>query len=157
MNLKRGGGFTADAEEVLARELTRRNLTPGDLKRYVAVTQRNQLRDEVTERGGRYRSLGFQFFGGRYRNESDRRAAIQVRTKWFTISGIPLIPIASYRFKRGGHAGQWSRTRTRRGVIERVPLDWAQVFTTWLKTAAMLVGVLVSIVVISWLLNGRRH
>jgi hypothetical protein len=157
LNLKRQSGFTAEAEEVLAGELTRRNLTSGDLKRYVAVTQRNKLREEVTERCGGYRSLGLQFFGRRYFNEADRSADIQVRTKWFTITGIPLIPIASYRFKHMGHSGRWSSTRTRQGVIDRVSLDWAQVFMTWVKTANLIVGVGLLIVVISWLLNGGRH
>jgi hypothetical protein len=157
LNLKREGGFTAEAEEVLAGELTRRNLTPGDLKRYVAVTQRNKLREEVTERGGGYRSLGLQFFGGRYLNDADRSADIQIRTKWFTISGIPLVPIASYRFKCMSHSGKWSSTSTQRGVIDRVSLDWAQVFMTWIKTAVLIVGVGLLIVVISWFLNGGRH
>jgi hypothetical protein len=157
LNLKRQSGFTAEAEEVLSGELTRRNLTPGDLKKYVAVTRRNKLRAEVTERGGGYRSLGFQFFGGRYLNEADRSADIQVRTKWFTISGIPLVPIASYRFKRMGHSRKWSSATSQQGVVDRVSLDWAQVFMTWAKTATLIIGVGLLIVVISWLLNAGRH
>jgi hypothetical protein len=134
-----------------------RNLGPGDLKRYVAATQRNKLREEVTERGGGYRSLGFQFFGGRYLNESDRGANILIRTKWFTISGIPLIPIASYRFKCTSRPGKWSQSNTGQKVIDRVSLDWAQVFITWIKTAILFVGAGLLIVVISWYLDRGRH
>jgi len=36
LNLKREGGFTAEAEQVLGEELARRNLVSGDLKRYAA-------------------------------------------------------------------------------------------------------------------------
>lgn len=61
LNLKREGGFTAEAERVLTEELARRNLGPGDLKQFVAATQRNKLREEVKERGGGYRELGLQF------------------------------------------------------------------------------------------------
>lgn len=35
LNLKREGGFTAEAEQVLGEEMARRNLGSGDLKRYV--------------------------------------------------------------------------------------------------------------------------
>ena len=48
--------------------------------KYVAASERNKLRDEVTERGGGYRSLGLQFFGKSFINESDREADVQVRT-----------------------------------------------------------------------------
>jgi hypothetical protein len=141
---------------VLGKELARRNLGSGDLKRYVAETQRNKLREEVTERGGGYRSLGLQFFGGRYLNEADRRANIQVRTKWFTMSGIPLIPIASYRFKCTGISGESTHASEHR-VIDRVSLDWPQVFITWIKTAILFVGAGLLIVGISWYMDHRRH
>jgi hypothetical protein len=157
LKLRTDGGFTEEAEQVLCKELDRRHLTTGDVKKYVAATERNDLRDEVVERGGGYRSLGLQFFGKTYLNESDRVAKIQVRTKWFTASGIPLIPIASYRFKCAENSGSSFRTNTRRNVINRVPLNWPQVFMTFAKTAMQVIGWILLIVAISELLSGRRH
>jgi hypothetical protein len=150
LNLKREGGFTIEAEQVLGEELARRNLGPHDLKQYAADVKRNKLREEVTERGGGYRELGFQFFGGRYLSEADRIANIQVRTKWFTISGIPLIPIASYRLKCISSSGK-------RSVIDRVSLDWVQVFRTWTKTAITLIGAVLLIIGICWFLGRTQH
>lgn len=156
LNLKQEGGFTAEAKRVLGEELARRNLGAGDLKRFVAVTERNKLREEVTERGGGYRSPGLQFFGGRYLNEADRTANIQVRTKWFTMSGIPLIPLASYRFKCTSNGSKSSQS-SEQTVLNRVSLDWVQVFTTSIKTAMVFAGICLLIVGISWYLEHGRH
>ena len=136
LKLRAEGGFTEDAEQALGNELARRHLGPANVKQYVAASARNQLRDEVAERGGGYRSLGLQFFGKSFIDESDRVANIQVRTKWFTISGIPLIPIASYRFK----AGSSFSANTQRNVVNRIPIYWPQVFMTFIKTACVIFG-----------------
>ncbi len=80
LHLMAEDGFTDDAELVLRNELARRHLTSGDVMKYVAASERNKLRDEVTERGGGYRSLGLQFLGKSFINESDREADVQVRT-----------------------------------------------------------------------------
>lgn len=145
LKLRSEGGFTEEAERVLANELARRHLASGDVKKYVAASERNNLRDEVVERGGGYRSLGLQFFGRSFLNESDRAANIQVRTRWFTMSGIPLIPIASYRFKAGSPFSAF----TQRSVIDRVPIHWPQVFMTFLKTASFIIGACLLIVGLS--------
>ncbi len=157
LNLRAESGFTVEAEQVLGKELVRRHLGSGDVKKYVAASERNDLRDEVVERGGGYRSLGLQFFGKSFLNESDRSANIQVRTKWFTVSGIPLIPIASYRFKCATNSGSSFPTNTQRSVINRVPLNWSQVFITFAKTAMLLMGAGLLIVGVSWFLSGRGH
>jgi hypothetical protein len=50
LNLRSEGGFTEQAEQVLADELKRRNLRASDVKRY-AVPERIKLREEVQEKG----------------------------------------------------------------------------------------------------------
>jgi len=127
------------------------------VKRYAAASKRSNLQDEVVERGGGYRSLGHQFFGKRYFNEADKRANIQTWTKWFTISGIPLIPIASYRFKCTHSSGKQFPTNIQKRVIDRVPLNWSQVFIVWIETAILIVGVGLLIVGVSWYLNRGGH
>jgi hypothetical protein len=157
LNLRAEGGFREEAEQVLGKELARRHLGSSDVKKQVAVSERDNLRDEVVERGGGYRSLGLQFFGKTFLSESDRAADIQVRTKWFAVSGIPLIPIASYRFKCTKYSGSSFPANTQRKVINRVPLNWPQVFVTFAKTAMLVVGAGLLIVAIGWFLTGRGH
>ena len=149
LNLKREGGFTEEAERVLADELRRRNLEAGDLKGYEAQSERIKLREETTEKNPRGRGLSLLFFGRRYLNEEDRKANIQIRTKWFALGGIPLVPIASYRFQCTRDTRRWfSRNGTQR-VINRVPLNWTQVLLTWLKMAVVLVFVFVVVVLLA--------
>lgn len=135
--LKHEGGFTPEAERVLEREFARRNLHSDDVVSYAKATERKNLREEVVERGGGYRRPGIQIFGKLYLNEADRRANIQVRTKWFTIRGIPVVPLASYRFK--------VQSKNCQRVINRVPLNWGQVFLTWIKTVGLCAAVVVII------------
>lgn len=157
LNLKREGGFTDEAEQVLGNELRRRNLTPGDLERYIVESEHSKLHEEVKERGDGYRSIGLQFFGRNYINEADKEANIQLRTKWFTMSGIPLIPIASYRFKCTGSPGKLFTANTQQEVLNRVPLNWTQVCMTWVKTATILVGAVLLIAGIYWCLHQGKH
>ena len=146
LNLAREGGFTEEAQRVFAEELKRRNLNDADLKRYIARGDHIKLREEAEERGMRSRGLGLQFFGRRFLSDSDREANIQLRTKFVALGGIPLIPIASYRFKCTGYREQGR-------VIDRVPLNWTQVFITWVKNAILLIGLVLLIVGIE---QGRR-
>ena len=100
---------------------------------------------------------GLQFFGRNYINEADRDANIQLRTKWFPLSGIPLVPIASYRLKCTGSPGTWFMANTQQRVINRVPLNWTQVCITWIKTATIFVGSVLIILGIYWFLGHGRH
>lgn len=139
LNLKIEGGFTQEAERVFSEELRRRNLGVDNIERYKAQGELFKLREEATEKGNTLRGSGLLFFGRRYMNEEDRHANVQVRTKWFALSWIPLIPIASYRFQCPSHARRRLSDGGQR-VINRVPLDWAQVFVTWFKTAILCIG-----------------
>jgi hypothetical protein len=141
LNLKSEGGFTSEAAVVLAKELAKRNLLGKQAKRN-KLSKRIELHEEVRERGGGYRMPGLQLFGRSYLNDADRKANIQVRTKWFTISYIPLFPIASYRFKCSASSDKWAGANSVQNVINRVPLDWAQVLMTWIKTAVLIGGIL---------------
>lgn len=157
LNLRSEGGFTDEAERVISEELRRRNLNASDLKRYEAQGERIKLREETTEKGSGGRGPGLLFFGRHYLNEQDRQANIQVRTKWFTLGGVPLVPLASYRFQCTGDAHNWLSDNGKQRVINRVPLNWEQVFLTWLKTAAVLIAGILVMAGIFWCVNhGRR-
>ena len=131
LSLKSEGGLSEEALPVLADELKRRNLKDADLRHH-AVPERIKLREEATEKGFRFRGPGFLFFGRSYLNGTDKEANIQLRTKWFAMAGIPLVPIASYRFKCTGDTGQ--------RAVGRVPLNWKQVRLTGMKTAIVVLG-----------------
>ena len=154
LNLEREGGFTEVAERVFADELRRRKLDASDLKRYELQGARANLRKATTEKGGRTWGPGVLFFGGRYLDEDDRRANIQVRTKWFALGGIPLVPIASYRFKCSNDSSRRRSRDNKQRVIGRVPLDWTQVLLTWFETA---IGLAFLILVLAGLIWYRNH
>ncbi len=45
LNLRSEGGFTEEAEQVLGKELARRHLASGDVKKYFAASERHELRE----------------------------------------------------------------------------------------------------------------
>jgi hypothetical protein len=92
----------------------------------------------------RSRSLGFGLYSRIYLSEADREANIQVRTKFFVFA-IPLVPIASHRFKCSGKPGKWFQWNTDQHVLNRVPLLWRQVFITWLSTLLWIGGTIAAI------------
>jgi hypothetical protein len=137
------GGLVDEAKQALADELRRRNLKKSDLVRH-KESPRVRLRREATERRvplSGYGGTGLFFFGRHYLTPADKEADIQLRTKWVAFSYLPLIPLASYRFKckqQGWKFFHW----TDQVVLNRVPLNWDQVFLTWLKASPVYIVVL---------------
>jgi len=123
------GGLIPEAQLALAEELHRRNIKKTDVALHKEKRQET-LEKEATERWFPFGySLGYAFYGRKYLNEDDRRQNIHVRTKFFVFT-IPLIPIASYRFKCSGSPSKWFQWNTQYRVLNRVPLNWDQVFLT---------------------------
>jgi hypothetical protein len=154
LNLRREGGFTEQAEQVLADELKQRNLKATDVKKY-AVPGRIKLREEAQEKGFAGKGPALLFFGRRYLSEADKAANIQLRTKWFALGGIPVVPLASYRFKCTGNPSKWFGRDADQRVINRVPLNWPQVFLTWAKTAIFILLVFLVAVGFFWYQDHR--
>jgi hypothetical protein len=157
LNLRAEDGFTEQAEQVLAEELKRRNLKASDVKRNMAHKNRINLRDEAKEKGVAGRGPALLFFGNRYLNEADKTANIRLRTKWFALGGMPIVPLASYRFKCKGTPGKWLWGDAEQRVIERVPLNWPQVFLTWAKTALCILLVFLLAVGFAWYQEHRSR
>jgi hypothetical protein len=148
------GGLVDEAKGPLAEELRRRNLKPSDLPRH-KESQRTRLRREasertITSRGG---PTGLAFFGRHYLTPADKEANIQLRTKWIAFSGLPLVPLASYRFKCKQHGWRFWHW-TDQVVIDRVRLNWDQVFLTWLKASPFYLVIL--ILLLGWV-RFRHH
>ena len=145
------GGLVPEAQLALTEELHRRNLKKSDLAQH-RPSARKRLESESRELWFplvRYHSLGFGFYGRKYLNEHDRKEHIQVRTKFFVFT-IPLIPIASYRFKCTGDPNKWFQWNTQYRVLNHVPLNWDQVFLTWAKTAAWIIGMFAAVALYVW-------
>lgn len=138
------GGLVDEAEQALANELRRRNLKKSDLVHH-KESPRARLRHEATERElplSRCGGTGLFFFGRRYLCASDKDANIQLRTKWIALSWLPLIPLASYRFRcrrQGWKFFHW----TDQVVLNQVPLNWDQVFLTWVKASPFYIAILI--------------
>jgi len=138
------GGLVDEAKQALANELHRRNLKKSDLVHH-KESPRVRLRRETTERElplSRYGGTGILFFGRRYLSQSDKDANIQLRTKWIALSWLPLIPLASYRFKckrQGWKFFYW----TDQVVLNQVPLNWGQVFLTLVKASPVYIAILI--------------
>lgn len=136
------GCLVDEAKQTLAEELHRRNLKIDELPRH-KESLRTRLRREATERvlPSRAGATGFVFFGRHYLTPADKEANIQLRTKWIAVGGLPLIPLASYRFKciqEGWRFFHW----TDQVVINRVPLNLDQVFLTCLKASPVYIVIL---------------
>jgi hypothetical protein len=142
LNLQAEGGFADEALPVLRDELARRKLTKADLTQHIKSVADIRLADEAKEKGLGGRGPGLMFFGRRYLNADDKAANIQIQTKFFSLGGFPLIPLASYRLKCKGGEGKWFDWSTNRQVLNRVPLDWPQVIVVWTKAVLAVVGFL---------------
>lgn len=149
MELRREGGFTEQAEQVFAQELKRRNLGAAEFKKNEHIMERAKLREEAQEKGFRGRGPGLLLFGRGYLNEADKEANIQVRTKFFSLGRIPLVPIASFQIKC--NRGQKTFSNLEKHVIERVPIVWPQVFLIWLQAAGIILAIGLLIAGILWL------
>jgi len=146
LQISNEGGLLPEARQALAEEMQRRKLKASDFP-HPKETAKRKLNEETRERWfplARGHSLGFGLYGRSYLNEGDRAANIQVRTKFFVFA-VPLIPIASYRFKCTGEASKWFQWDTDQQPLNRIPLVWTQVFTTWLKTLLWIVGAVVAV------------
>jgi hypothetical protein len=68
--------------------------------------------------------IGRQFYGSA---EPCAECASVIRTLWWTLASIPVIPLGSYRYKTADEIGMRARFWCRK--LPR--LHWAQVWKTW--------------------------
>ena len=133
----REDGLLPEAKQALHEEISHRNLKPGDQPRQVEPHE-TRLEKETKERWlplSWYR-WGYSLYGHTYLSESDRGSKIQLKTKFLVCAGIPLIPIASYRFKCEEEEDK---------PLNRLPINWPQVFRVWLTTFLWIAGTIAAI------------
>jgi hypothetical protein len=151
------GGLVDEAKLALEVEMQNRKLTPEMIQNYCAETLRYELAQKAADPNVSRSlfGLGFCLYGRAYLSEDDRTQGIQVRTKWFTLRGLPIIPIASYRYScQDVTTGliQWKEEK----VIEQVPLNWKQALQTWVKSTGLFVlAIAITILYVAW--QDRSH
>jgi hypothetical protein len=134
------GGLVEEAAQAIQIEMRSRKLTPAMVENYRAETQRYELarKAEDPNRSQSMFGTGFTILGRAYLSDQDKAQGIQVRTKWFALRGLPLFPVASYRYScQDVTTGliQWKEEK----VIDQVPLNWKQAGRTWLKTTGLII------------------
>ena len=154
------GGLVDEAKQALAEELKKRNLKKQDIVRHEKKSPHVRLHEAAQEKNfwwdfGKGGRTGLYFYGNHYLNESDKAADIQLRTKWFVLGGVPLVPLAAYRFKCKQKSLGWFRWNVEQTVVNRVPLNWDQIFLTWLKAILFVVVILTLMFLYLWLTDKR--
>jgi len=138
------GGLIDEATVALQSEIASRKLTPKEISSYKA--DQLQYKREQVERANE--SFVFRLFGRKVISQDDTTHRVVIRTKWFAPRGIPVFPVASYRYsweqKTIGKA-----TSTHERLIDRVPLNWGQVIRTGAITYGLIILILTLIVVVA--------
>jgi hypothetical protein len=152
------GCLVDEAHQALTEELRKRNLKKQDIVQHekksphegrLGAAQEKQFRWALDPR------TGYFFFGRHYLNEADKSADIQLRTKWLALGGIPVIPLASYRLKCKQKSFGWFRWYAEQQIVNRVALNWNQIFLTWLKSILFVVTVFGATILYYWLKDKR--
>jgi hypothetical protein len=148
------GELVDEALQALRIEMQNRKLTPEMVQSYHSEMQRYQAAQKARTQEALTTGF-FRKFGRAYLSEEDKQRSIQVRTEWFALRGLPIIPIASYRCSSQKVTTgfiQWKEDK----VIDRVPLNWNQVIGTWVKSTGLFVLVIsLAIIYLAW--NVRSH
>jgi hypothetical protein len=135
------GELVDEAQQALQIEMKNRKLTPEMVQSYHAETQRYLLAQKAEIKSELFSFSLFRLYGRAYLSEEDKAQGIQVRTKWLTLRGLPIIPVASYRYScKDLTTGQiqWREEK----VIDQIPLNWNQAIRTWVKSTGLFVLVI---------------
>jgi murein L,D-transpeptidase YcbB/YkuD len=149
------GELVDEAQQALQIEMKNRKLTPEMVQSYHAETQRYLLAQKAEVKSELFNFSLFRLYGRTYISEEDKAQGIQVRTKWLTLRGLPIVPVASYRYScQNVTTGQikWNEEK----VIDQVPLNWNQAIRTWLKSTGLFV-LLISLTIICLVWQDRSH
>lgn len=138
--------LTEEARIALDAEMHVRRL---DRSQTIADFKKEELarqRDESLSRPNIYdwrKIFGSRYGKSNYQYDAESGIETFTTTLFFVFSGLPLIPIGTYRIeKKKGWRYDFK-------IVEKVPLDWEQVLRFWVLAGA---GVLVVLVVIRFIL-----
>ena len=114
-----------EAKDAIETELRNRKLSTGDIAEYAAESKR--IKDEQAKSRAtpfQFRGFGTAFYGKRDFADDGSYTS----TRWFIASGLPLIPLGSYRFRPPMPNSFWSHLGWSDEVLGKTKLDVRQVF-----------------------------
>jgi hypothetical protein len=141
LNLARDlSNLTDEAKDALNLEISRRNLSADDIQTYATETailedSENRQRQKLLSPN---LSRNKEFFGRANFVHDDSSGNQQYdATLWFVVFWFPLIPLGAYRVRRKG--GWWRNFLIPNiEVVAKLPLNWEQIFRTWLVAVSLL-------------------
>ncbi len=136
-------GLSEDAIRALDAELHHRGLHSGQSLKLKRNFERLRARDLVGTLGFTFRGLGRHFLGAsNYTANLTARYEEFDSTLWRFIGFLPVFPVATVHIRRPllGRSTFWSFRSPQRTLLELLPLDAAQVATTY---AALLASAIV--------------
>jgi hypothetical protein len=144
------GGLVDEAKLALHTEMGKRKLTTEMVEKYRAEQQRYEDQRKKSNPIRPTMDIGTRLYGRDFLTDEDRSRGIQVRTKWFCLRGLPIVPLASYRYScQNVTTGliDWKEEK----LIGQVPLYWKQVIRTWIKFLLFFVaGITLVILFLAW-------
>jgi hypothetical protein len=132
-------GLFPEAAQALNEERTKRALTEEDVADHVREVARRQLQMKAGNNVFfRSRGTGIAFRGKRFASQEDQRLGIQLRTRWFVLSWIPLFPLGTYRIRYSGPPPRFWHRNTTCDIVSQERLDWRMIFQVWSIAASVL-------------------
>jgi hypothetical protein len=140
--------LTPEAREALSVELARRKLSTSDVEELISedVSHAKEEAKKIGTLFVAYNGIGRQRYGKANRTFDTQTKLEQFTTTvFFVLFWIPLVPVGTYRVQK---TKGWASDDLR--VLERLPLNWEQVLTIWVVTAAIMLASLWIMKLLFW-------
>ncbi len=126
--------LTEEARSQLEVELKHRNITPEVL---VSLSKIRKTEDcQIDTLGLSAHGCGKKLFAKKVHNYNALSGDEDIETTlWAVVFWFPVAPLASYLIRRKRRENWWQRSwqQSEMTVLQRLPLNWGQVITTWIK------------------------
>jgi len=97
-----------------------------------------------------WNGLGSKFYGSKDQNFDGSF----VTTEWFVLLYLPVIPLKTVRVSFAGTTNSWRKTTDRYQIIQKLSLDWQQIFSTYfISIGSIAVGYWLSPIIGNWFLK----
>jgi hypothetical protein len=101
-----------------------------------------------------WNGIGTKFYGSKDQNEYGSF----VTTEWFVVLYFPVIPIRTMRVNFEGTNLGLRKTANRYRLIQKLSMDWRQVFSTYfIAIASVVTGYWLSLIAGGWFPDGDLH
>jgi len=101
-----------------------------------------------------WNGIGSKFYGSKDQNSDNSF----VTTEWFVILFFPIIPVRTARVGFKGTTHGWRKTTNEYYILQKLSLDWQQVFSTYfIVIASVVTGYWLSQITGNWFPDGDLH